>query len=35
MNRIYQEVYNGVRSIDKTRIIIFPPVSLSDPEYLQ
>lgn len=35
MNRIYKSIYDAVRLIDPTRILIFPPVSLSDPSYLK
>lgn len=35
MNRIYKSIYDAVRLIDPTRILIFPPVSLSDPDYLK
>ena len=35
MNSFYEDVYDTIRSTNPTRNIIFPPVSISNPEYLQ
>lgn len=35
MNDFYAEVYNRVRAKDSKRILIFPPVHLSEPDSLQ
>lgn len=34
INSFYASIYDAVRAIDSNRILIFPPVHLSDPQYL-
>ena len=35
INTIYKIVYDRIRLVDSTRILIFPPVSISNPDYLK
>jgi hypothetical protein len=35
MNRIYKDVLAAIRESNPTRIVIFPPVNISNPDYLQ
>lgn len=35
MNDFYVDILKGIRETNPTRIVIFPPVSISNPEYLQ
>ena len=35
MNAIYVNVYNAIRETNKNRVIIFPPVNISNPDFLE